>query len=117
MISSSYIISSINIAVNATGFLYLLTFIFTMIAFFISRKKSTHEERSAQFLTPFYPFLPALALMISLCLLVPVGGSGFFSGLIWISIGLGIYFMRTKSIKDTSRIRVKEKEVNTSSIK
>lgn len=111
------LISSINIAVNATGFLYLLTFIFTMIAFFISRKKSTHEERSAQFLTPFYPFLPALALMISLCLLVPVGGSGFFSGLIWISIGLGIYFMRTKSIKDTSRIRVKEKEVNTSSIK
>ncbi|WP_445662274.1 amino acid permease C-terminal domain-containing protein [Bacillus sp. FSL W8-0116] len=38
-----------------------------------------------------YPFLPALALIISICLLVPVGGSGFFSGLIWLSIGFAIY--------------------------
>lgn len=111
------LISSINIAVNATGFLYLLTFIFTMVAFFISRRKSTHKERETQFLTPFYPFLPVLALIISLCLLVPVGGSGFISGLIWISIGLGIYFIRTKSIKTTDRINLKENEANVSSIK
>lgn len=111
------LISSINIAVNATGFLYLITFIFTMIAFFISRRKSTQEERSTQFLTPFYPLLPALALIISLCLLVPVGGSGFFSGLIWLSTGLIIYFIRTKSIKSTNSRRVTEKEVNVSSIK
>lgn len=111
------LVSSINIAVNATGFLYLITFIFTMIAFFISRRKSTHEERAAQFSTPFYPLLPALALIISLCLLIPVGGSGFFSGMIWLLIGLGIYLIRTKSINTTDRLRVKENEVNVSSIK
>lgn len=111
------LVSSINIAVNATGFLYLLTFIFTMIAFFISRRKVSVEERANQFSVPMYPFLPALALIISICLLVPVGGSGFFSGLIWLSIGFAIYLIRTKSIKETDRIRIKENEAKFSSAK
>ncbi|MEK4175139.1 amino acid permease [Aeribacillus sp. FSL K6-2848] len=109
------LVSSINIAVNATGFLYLITFIFTMIAFFISRRKATLEKKSTQFLTPFYPFLPALALIISLCLLIPVGGSGFFSGLIWLSMGFCIYLIRTKSIKATDKVRRKENEIKISS--
>jgi amino acid transporter len=108
------LVSSINIAVNATGFLYLVTFIFTIIAFFISRGTTSHEDRATQFFTPFYPFLPALALIICLCLLIPIGGTGFFSGLIWLSIGLVIYIIRTKTIKVT---RAKENEVNVSSLK
>jgi APA family basic amino acid/polyamine antiporter/amino acid efflux transporter len=82
-----------------------------MIAFFISRRKTALEEKSTQFLTPFYPFLPALALIISLCLLIPVGESGFFSGLIWLSTGLCIYLIRTKSIKATDKIKSKENEI------
>jgi hypothetical protein len=82
-----------------------------MIAFFISRRKATLEEKSTQFLTPFYPVLPALALIISLCLLIPVGVSGFFSGLIWLSIGLCIYLIRT------NKVRRKEFEVKISSLK
>ncbi|WCK56881.1 amino acid permease [Aneurinibacillus sp. Ricciae_BoGa-3] len=89
--------SSINIAVNATGFLYLLTFLFTMMAFFISRRKGTLAEESTPFLAPCYPFLPALAFIFILLLLVPVGGSGFFTGLLWLSMGFGIYLIRTKS--------------------
>jgi amino acid transporter len=108
------LVSSINIAVNATGFLYLVTFIFTIIAFFISRGTTSHEDRATQFFTPFYPFLPALALIICLCLLIPIGGTGFFSGLIWLSIGLVFYIIRTKTIKVT---RAKENEVNVSSLK
>lgn len=108
------LVSSINIAVNATGFLYLLTFIFTMIALFISRRKVSLEERAKQFSVPFYPFLPILALVICICLLVPVGGSGFFSGLIWLSIGLAIYLVRTKSIKSVNKVRMKEREIKLS---
>ena len=93
------LVSSINIAVKATGFLYLLTFIFTMISFFISRKKASAEERSKQFSVPFYPFLPGLALVICISLLVPVGGSGIFAGLIWLFIGMVIYSFRQKSWK------------------
>lgn len=110
------LLSSINIAVNATGFLYLLTFIFTMLAFFISRRKSTKEERMTQFSTPFYPFLPAVALITSICLLVPVGSSGFFSGFAWLAVGVGIYFIRAKSIKTIDRINIKDNEVKISSV-
>lgn len=106
------LVSSINIAVNATGFLYLITFIFTLIAFFISRKKSTIEKRVSQFTTPFYPVLPAIALIICICLLVPVGGAGFFTGCIWLSLGLFIYILRTKSIKSTEILRKKGNELN-----
>ncbi|WP_342471160.1 amino acid permease [Ureibacillus sp. FSL K6-3587] len=93
------LISSINIAVNATGFLYLITFIFTIMALFISRRKTTKEERKSQFSVPFYPFLPAAAFFICVCLLIPVGHSGLISGFIWLSIGVGIYFIRYKSMK------------------
>ncbi len=93
------LISSINIAVNATGFLYILTFIFTMIALFISRGKVSKEEREKQFTVPLYPILPAVALLICVCLLVPVGGAGFLSGITWIGAGVLIYFFRFKSIQ------------------
>ncbi|PLR76266.1 amino acid permease [Bacillus sp. V3-13] len=98
------LISSVNIAVNATGFLYLLTFIFTMIAFFISRRKTTREQRENQFLVPFYPVIPGLALMISLSLLLPIGRSGFLTGTVWLLIGFGIYLLRYKSLKSASKI-------------
>lgn len=94
------LISSINIAVNATGFLYLITFIFAMMALFISRRRTTIEERAAQFSTPLYPFLPAMALIICLCLLVPVGGTGFISGMTWLFIGLVIYLCRFKGMNN-----------------
>lgn len=50
--------SSINIAVSATGFLYIITFIFTLVAFFISRKKTTDIDQDQQFKVPLYPLLP-----------------------------------------------------------
>ncbi|TCK92578.1 amino acid/polyamine/organocation transporter (APC superfamily) [Natranaerovirga hydrolytica] len=93
------LVSSINIAVNATGFLYLITFIFTMIAFFISRKSLSDQDEQNQFLVPFYPITPALALIISIGLLIPVGKTGFLTGMLWLSIGLGVYLLRIKSIK------------------
>jgi APA family basic amino acid/polyamine antiporter/amino acid efflux transporter len=92
------LVSSINIAVNATGFLYLLTFIFTMIAYFISRKNLSSEDQQNQFLVPCYPIPPALALIISISLLIPVGKTGFLTGMIWLSIGLGIYLFKKKAL-------------------
>lgn len=90
------LVSSINIAVTATGFLYLLTFSFAMIACMISRKKSTPEERSRQFLTPFFPLLPVTALMICIALFISVGTSGFLTGMLWVSIGLVVYLAGIK---------------------
>src|SRR5699024_5129522 len=104
------LVSSVNIAVNATGFLYLLTFIFTMFAFYISRKDTSFDNNSTHFLIPLYPFLPILALAISLCLLIPVGKSGFLSGLLWIVIGLSIYFLRKKRIRNVKGIQIDENE-------
>ncbi|WP_425800621.1 amino acid permease C-terminal domain-containing protein [Desulfitobacterium sp. Sab5] len=101
------LVSSINIAVTATGFLYLLTFIFTMIAFFLSRKRITQKDQENQFLVPFYPVIPLLALLISVSLLIPVGKTGLLTGLIWLLIGLGIYLLRKRSIIKTVNITMK----------
>ncbi|WP_410511318.1 amino acid permease [Paenibacillus sp. BR2-3] len=86
--------SSINIAVSATGFLYLLTFIFTMIAFFISRRRLSINERQNHFKVPFYPVLPALALVLCISLIIPVGSSGFFTGIVWLLIGATLFGLR-----------------------
>lgn len=98
--------SSINIAVNATGFLYLLTFIFTMISFFISRRKTPEEERKKQFSVPFYPVTPALALIICIGLLIPVGETGLLTGMSWVFIGFLVYILRNKSIKRAEKMQV-----------
>ncbi|WP_017754080.1 APC family permease [Calidifontibacillus oryziterrae] len=97
------LISSINIAVTATGFLYLLTFIFTMIALFISRSKATTKDREAQFYVPLYPVIPILAFAICLGLLIPVGKSGFLTGFLWIFFGIGVYLIRLRTIKTTKK--------------
>lgn len=93
------IFSSINIAVSATGFLYLLTFIFTMIAFFISRRKAFMMEIKEHFQVPFYPLTPILALGICIILLIPIGSSGLITGGIWLLIGLALYLIRYNEIK------------------
>lgn len=88
--------SSINIAVSATGFLYIITFIFTLFAFFISRRNKSDVEREKQFQVPVYPLLPIIALLICFALLVPVGKSGFLTGVIWLVLGLTLYIVRVK---------------------
>lgn len=104
--------SSINIAVTATGFLYLLTFIFTMIAFFISRKRSVPKDKEKQFSVPFYPVTPVLALIICVSLLVPIGKSGFLAGLIWLSIGFGIYVLRIRAMATSKMVKLENQATN-----
>ncbi|MBO8172887.1 MAG: amino acid permease [Bacillaceae bacterium] len=93
------VFSSVNIAVSATGFLYLLTFIFTMIAFFISRRKVSAEQRKTQFQVPFYPITPILALLICIGLLIPIGSTGVLTGIVWLLMGLGLYLLRHQMVK------------------
>lgn len=106
------LISSINIAVTATGFLYLLTFIFSVIAFFISRKRITLKDKETQFYAPFYPIIPILALFICVGLLIPVGKSGFLTGLLWISFGIGIYLIRLRAITNTEKVNLTNQATN-----
>ncbi|MBM7870708.1 APA family basic amino acid/polyamine antiporter/amino acid efflux transporter [Clostridium pascui] len=96
--------SSINIAVSATGFLYLITFIFTMIAFFISRRKASMMEIKEHFQAPFYPLTPILALGICIALLIPIGSSGLITGTIWLLIGIALYFIRYNAIKQPKQL-------------
>lgn len=84
---------------------------------YISNRPHLIETDLRHGVCTFYPFLPTLALVISIYLLVPVGGAGFFSGLIWLSIGFAIYFIRTKSIQETKKIITNENKVNLSSAK
>lgn len=91
------LVSTMNIAVTATGFLYLLTFIFSMFAFFIARRRGAAKENDNQlFFVPFYPIIPMMALLICIALLIPIGKTGFLTGLIWLLIGVGIYLLRMK---------------------
>ena len=106
------LVSSINIAVTATGFLYLLTFIFTMVAFFISKKRTTTKNKDTQFYVPFYPLIPISALLICLGLLIPVGKSGFLTGILWISVGIGIYLLRFRAIKNTKKVILHNQATN-----
>lgn len=106
--------SSINIAVNATGFLYLLTFIFTMISFFLSRRRIKVKDQKEQFLVPFYPVVPLLALLISVGLLIPVGRTGFLTGMLWLLIGGVLYAIRSKTIHsvDQNRLRREQRTIH-----
>ncbi|MEQ2528452.1 amino acid permease [Bacillaceae bacterium CLA-AA-H227] len=104
--------SSINIAVSATGFLYIITFIFTLVAFFISRKKTTDIVRNQQFKAPLYPLLPITALFICFVLLLPVGKSGFLTGGIWLMFGFILYLIRSSQIKHNKKIKGQRKIPN-----
>ncbi len=97
--------SSIRIAVSATGFLYILTFIFTMIAFFKSRHSVSLEERLTQFQVPLYPITPVLALCICFVLLLSVGKSGFVIGGIWLLIGGLLFLIRFRAIRKVEQSR------------
>lgn len=92
--------SSINIAVSATGFLYIITFLFTLVSFFISRKNTTNVG----FKVPLYPLLPITAFIICLVLLIPIGKSGFLTGGIWLMLGTVLYFVRSLQVKQYLRM-------------
>jgi tellurite resistance protein TehA-like permease len=83
-----------------------------MIAFFISRKRVTTKDKEKQFLVPFYPVIPIMALLISVSLLIPVGKTGFLTGLIWLSIGLGIYLLRIRAITTTKKVQLNKRATN-----
>ncbi|OEH94278.1 APC family permease [Bacillus solimangrovi] len=104
------LVSSVNIAVNATGLLYLITFLFTLFSFFISRRKNRFKVKGNHFIAPFYPVLPVVALVIIISLLFPIGKSGFSAGGLWMLIGLGIYIVRKKSISHQEEKKVEKDE-------
>jgi APA family basic amino acid/polyamine antiporter/amino acid efflux transporter len=104
--------SSINIAVSATGFLYIITFIFTLVAFFISRRKTTDIDRNQQFKAPLYPLLPITALFICFVLLLPVGKSGFLTGGIWLMLGFILFLVRSAQRKSSKNFKRQSKILN-----
>ncbi|MFG3284540.1 APC family permease [Streptomyces sp. NPDC048111] len=75
---------NLRFAVSATGFLYTLTFITSIVALFIARRRGI----IASFRVPLYPVIPALALLLCCVFITSAGVPGILTGIGWIALGL-----------------------------
>ncbi|WP_031015820.1 APC family permease [Streptomyces sp. NRRL F-5727] len=75
---------NLRFAVSATGFLYTLTFITSIVALFVARRRGI----SASFKAPLYPVVPALALALCFVFITSAGAVGILTGVGWILLGL-----------------------------
>ncbi|MBW1596875.1 APC family permease [Streptomyces sp. JJ38] len=78
------IAGNLRFAVSATGFLYTLTFITSILALFRARRRGV----LASFKVPFYPLTPALALLLCLVFITSAGVAGVVTGVGWIAVAL-----------------------------
>ncbi|MFJ1732942.1 APC family permease [Streptomyces sp. NPDC088254] len=78
------IAGNLRFAVSATGFLYTLTFITSILALFKARRRGI----VASFKVPLYPLIPALALLLCFVFITSAGVAGIITGIGWIVIGL-----------------------------
>jgi APA family basic amino acid/polyamine antiporter/amino acid efflux transporter len=90
--------SNTRFAVSATGFLYTLTFVSSIIALFLARRRGIRAE----FRTPLYPIVPIVALALCLVFLVSAGIPGVISGSCWLLVGLA-YWWRQRRVVATHR--------------
>lgn len=61
-----------------------------------------------QFIAPFFPILPIVALLIIVILIISVERNGFLTAFIWLFIGLLLYLIRYKKIKNLDKFRMNE---------
>jgi len=82
---------SVAFAAAVGGFLYVLHFIFPLAALVVLRRRSC-EHVKPSFRTPLAYLVLPLAFAASLVLLVASGETGVLVGLIWLAIGLVVYW-------------------------
>jgi len=82
---------SVAFAAAVGGFLYVLHFIFPLAALVVLRRRS-YERVKPSFRTPLAHIVLPLAFAASLVLLFASGETGVLVGLIWLAIGLIVYW-------------------------
>ncbi|HEX5497176.1 MAG TPA: APC family permease [Mycobacteriales bacterium] len=87
------VFSNLRFAVSATGFLYTITFIASVVALFVARSRG----RQADFRVPWYPVVPALALALCFGFISGSGRVGVAVGTAWIGLGLGCAALTRRS--------------------
>ncbi|MBS7643212.1 amino acid permease [Candidatus Bathyarchaeota archaeon] len=83
------LMGSIAFAAAAGGFLYVLNFLFPLVAFVALRHRN--GGRKPSFCTPLPHLVLPLAFASTLVLLIATGKTGILAGLTWLSIGLVVY--------------------------
>lgn len=73
-------LGSVQFSTSATGFLYLLTFMASVMALVVARRRGLR----GQFRVPFYPVTALIALAICCGMILKAGVSGMIAGSIWL---------------------------------
>lgn len=79
-----------EILVEMIVFVTAIAWLIGCICLFALRK----TEYKATFKVPFYPVLPIIALVLSVFLLLQLDTKAIFVGLVWITLGLFVYWLR-----------------------
>jgi basic amino acid/polyamine antiporter, APA family len=88
---------------NLTSIGTLFAFVVVCIAVVIMRKKEPGLPRP--FKTPLVPLVPILGVLVNVGLMAALGASTWAAFLIWMVLGLGIYFAYSRH---TSRVQTAE---------
>jgi basic amino acid/polyamine antiporter, APA family len=88
---------------NLTSIGTLFAFVVVCIAVVIMRKKEPGLPRP--FKTPLVPLVPILGVLVNVGLMAALGASTWAAFLIWMALGLGIYFAYSRH---TSRVQTAE---------
>jgi len=82
------IAGSVSIAANVTGFLYVIHFVYDIIALVVLRKKDNKNTSEIHFKVPFFPVISIITILMLIGILITIKLDGFIIGLIWILIGV-----------------------------
>jgi APA family basic amino acid/polyamine antiporter/amino acid efflux transporter len=78
------VFADLRFAIAATGFLYMITSVASVLALFIARRRGIRGS----FGTPLYPLTPLLALGLCSLFVIGIGVTGVISGCVWLLAGL-----------------------------
>jgi amino acid transporter len=81
------VLGSMEFAISATGVLYLLTFIVSIAALVVARRR----RLTGGFKAPAYPLTAMVALSICLAMLATAGRTGILGGALWLVAGVIVF--------------------------
>lgn len=77
------LLSNVRFAVSATGFLYTITFLASLVALFVARRRNW----PATFRVPWFPLTPILSFALCLIFIGSAGLPGVVVGSAWLCVG------------------------------
>ena len=93
----------ISVVGKMTSIGTLLAFVLVCGGIWIMR--NTHPELPRPFKTPLVPLVPILGILCNLAMMLGLGWSNWARLIVWLAIGLAIYFGYSRHHSHLSRIR------------